>query len=77
MFHVAVEQPPRHGAADGGSQGLFYLTASCQVLRYAGEDALEGGPAIRPIQQGVSRAGNAVTVLVTPGDNWMFHVAVA
>ncbi len=34
------------------------------------------GPAIRPIQQGVSRAGNAVTVLVTPGDNWMFHVAV-
>ncbi|MBH8462160.1 4-carboxy-4-hydroxy-2-oxoadipate aldolase/oxaloacetate decarboxylase, partial [Klebsiella pneumoniae] len=29
------------------------------------------GPAIRPIQQGVSRAGNAVTVLVTPGDNWM------
>lgn len=31
---------------------------------------------IRPIQQGVSRAGNAVTVLVTPGDNWMFHVAV-
>lgn len=34
------------------------------------------GPAIRPIQQGVSRAGNAVTVLVTPGDNWVFHVAV-
>ncbi len=33
-------------------------------------------PYIRPIQQGVSRAGNAVTVLVTPGDNWMFHVAV-
>lgn len=31
---------------------------------------------IRPIQQSVSIAGNAVTVLVTPGDNWMFHVAV-
>ncbi|AHF79231.1 4-carboxy-4-hydroxy-2-oxoadipate aldolase/oxaloacetate decarboxylase (plasmid) [Sodalis praecaptivus] len=31
---------------------------------------------IRPIQQGLTRAGNAVTVLVTPGDNWMFHVAV-
>ncbi|MFS2224539.1 4-carboxy-4-hydroxy-2-oxoadipate aldolase/oxaloacetate decarboxylase [Pantoea sp. B65] len=31
---------------------------------------------IRPIQQSVSVAGNAVTVLVTPGDNWMFHVAV-
>ncbi|MCS4271567.1 MULTISPECIES: 4-carboxy-4-hydroxy-2-oxoadipate aldolase/oxaloacetate decarboxylase [Raoultella] len=33
-------------------------------------------PHIRPIQQGICRAGNAVTVLVTPGDNWMFHVAV-
>ncbi|MNZ46772.1 4-carboxy-4-hydroxy-2-oxoadipic acid aldolase [compost metagenome] len=32
--------------------------------------------ALRPIQQGVSIAGSAVTVLVAPGDNWMFHVAV-
>ncbi|WP_437883092.1 4-carboxy-4-hydroxy-2-oxoadipate aldolase/oxaloacetate decarboxylase [Pseudomonas sp. LRF_L74] len=32
--------------------------------------------AIRPIQQGTSLAGTAVTVLVAPGDNWMFHVAV-
>lgn len=31
---------------------------------------------IKPIQQGRCLAGNAVTVLVTPGDNWMFHVAV-
>lgn len=31
---------------------------------------------IKPIQQGRCIAGNAVTVLVTPGDNWMFHVAV-
>lgn len=31
---------------------------------------------IRPIQQSKSIAGSAVTVLVTPGDNWMFHVAV-
>lgn len=32
--------------------------------------------AIRPIQQGVAMSGSAVTVLVAPGDNWMFHVAV-
>ncbi|QBX65713.1 4-carboxy-4-hydroxy-2-oxoadipate aldolase/oxaloacetate decarboxylase [Serratia quinivorans] len=33
-------------------------------------------PAIRPIQQDHGIAGSAVTVLVAPGDNWMFHVAV-
>lgn len=31
---------------------------------------------IRPIQQNRAVAGSAVTVLVSPGDNWMFHVAV-
>lgn len=31
---------------------------------------------LRPIQQGVAVSGSAVTVLVAPGDNWMFHVAV-
>lgn len=33
-------------------------------------------PAIRPIQQDRGISGSAVTVLVSPGDNWMFHVAV-
>ncbi|CAM4114708.1 4-carboxy-4-hydroxy-2-oxoadipate aldolase/oxaloacetate decarboxylase [Acinetobacter pragensis] len=33
-------------------------------------------PRIRPIQQGVSISGSAVTLSVAPGDNWMFHVAV-
>jgi 4-hydroxy-4-methyl-2-oxoglutarate aldolase len=32
--------------------------------------------AIRPIQQDITMSGSAVTVLVAPGDNWMFHVAV-
>lgn len=33
-------------------------------------------PTIRPIQQGTAISGSAITVLVAPGDNWMFHVAV-
>lgn len=32
--------------------------------------------AITPIQRGTVISGTAVTVLVAPGDNWMFHVAV-
>ncbi|WP_213881320.1 4-carboxy-4-hydroxy-2-oxoadipate aldolase/oxaloacetate decarboxylase [Pseudomonas sp. dw_358] len=31
---------------------------------------------MRPIQQDTAISGSAVTVLVAPGDNWMFHVAV-
>ena len=31
---------------------------------------------IRPIQRDIAISGSAVTVLVAPGDNWMFHVAV-
>jgi 4-hydroxy-4-methyl-2-oxoglutarate aldolase len=33
-------------------------------------------PYVRPIYPGCKASGSAVTVLTTPGDNWMIHVAV-
>ncbi|MFK3705805.1 4-carboxy-4-hydroxy-2-oxoadipate aldolase/oxaloacetate decarboxylase [Klebsiella sp. NPDC088457] len=53
-----------------------FATAGVATIHEAHDRQGLMAPAIRPILQGVSRAGNAVTVLVTPGDNWMFHVAV-
>lgn len=69
---IVIRQIPRTE-----SESLKRLAAAgVATLHEAQQRAGLLNPGIRPIQQGVSRAGNAVTVLVAPGDNWMFHVAV-
>lgn len=69
---IVVRSLPRHDDA-----ALRQFTAAGVATLHEAYDR-QGlmAPHIRPIQQGICRAGNAVTVLVTPGDNWMFHVAV-
>lgn len=69
---IVVRNLPHHDAATLQQ----FATAGVATIHEAHDRQGLMAPAIRPIQQGVSRAGNAVTVLVTPGDNWMFHVAV-
>ncbi|HED3063293.1 4-carboxy-4-hydroxy-2-oxoadipate aldolase/oxaloacetate decarboxylase [Kluyvera ascorbata] len=69
---IAVRYIPR---TDGGKLRQF-AAAGVATIHESHERQGLMSPDIRPIQQGISRAGNAVTVLVTPGDNWMFHVAV-
>ena len=69
---IVIRNLPSHDAATLQQ----FATAGVATIHEAHDRQGLMAPAIRPIQQGVSRAGNAVTVLVTPGDNWMFHVAV-
>ncbi|UVC27814.1 MULTISPECIES: 4-carboxy-4-hydroxy-2-oxoadipate aldolase/oxaloacetate decarboxylase [unclassified Pantoea] len=69
---VAVRHIPRAAAADIDALARFGVAT---VHEAQGRKGLLD-PAIRPIQQDCAIAGSAVTVLVAPGDNWMFHVAV-
>ena len=66
----------RHIPRTDGSKLRQFAAAGVATIHESHERQGLMNPDIRPIQQDVSRAGNAVTVLVTPGDNWMFHVAV-
>ncbi|CBG89892.1 4-carboxy-4-hydroxy-2-oxoadipate aldolase/oxaloacetate decarboxylase [Citrobacter rodentium] len=69
---IVIRSLPRHDAAALRQ----FAAAGVATLHEAYDRQGLMAPHIRPVQQGVCRAGNAVTVLVTPGDNWMFHVAV-
>jgi 4-hydroxy-4-methyl-2-oxoglutarate aldolase len=69
---VAVRHIPRAIAADIDALARFGVAT---VHEAQGRKGLLD-PALRPIQQDCAIAGSAVTVLVAPGDNWMFHVAV-
>ncbi|MDA8487812.1 4-carboxy-4-hydroxy-2-oxoadipate aldolase/oxaloacetate decarboxylase [Kluyvera sp. Awk 3] len=69
---IVIRSLPRH---DNTALRQFSATGVATLHEAYDRQGLMA-PYIRPIQQGICRAGNAVTVLVTPGDNWMFHVAV-
>lgn len=69
---VAVRHIPRAAATDIDALAHFGVAT---VHEAQGRKGLLD-PALRPIQQDCAIAGSAVTVLVAPGDNWMFHVAV-
>lgn len=69
---VAVRHIPRAATADIDALAHFGVAT---VHEAQGRKGLLDS-AIRPIQQDCAIAGSAVTVLVAPGDNWMFHVAV-
>lgn len=69
---IVVRHIPR---ADAGLVDELSLYGVATVHEAQGRKGLLD-PAVRPIQQDVAISGSAVTVLVAPGDNWMFHVAV-
>ncbi|MDY0926573.1 4-carboxy-4-hydroxy-2-oxoadipate aldolase/oxaloacetate decarboxylase [Enterobacter sp. CFBP8995] len=69
---IAVRHIPRAAATDIDALARFGVAT---VHEAQGRKGLLD-PAVRPIQQDCAIAGSAVTVLVAPGDNWMFHVAV-
>jgi 4-hydroxy-4-methyl-2-oxoglutarate aldolase len=69
---VVVRNIPRAKQQDVEALAAFGVAT---VHEAQGRKGLLDGE-IRPIQRDLAISGSAVTVLVAPGDNWMFHVAV-
>ena len=72
MTPVVVQGVPRCDRADLDRLALMGVSTVHEAMGRAG--LLK--PYIRPVWAGAQVAGNAVTVLAQPGDNWMLHVAV-
>ncbi|MFL9944179.1 4-carboxy-4-hydroxy-2-oxoadipate aldolase/oxaloacetate decarboxylase [Paraburkholderia graminis] len=71
MNNVIIENIPR---IDGTIARQLAQLGVATVHEAMGRVSLMH-PYLRPLYEGAQIAGPAVTVLVTPGDNWMIHVA--
>lgn len=72
MKNVIVTDVPRVDAADIAQLRAYGVATVHEAMGRVGSL----GPEIRPIQQGLTIAGNVVTALCWPGDNLMIHAAV-
>lgn len=72
MKPVVVRNIPRSDPVDLAALAELGVSTTHEALGRVGLTK----PYLRPIWAGARVAGNAVTVLAQPGDNWMLHVSV-
>ncbi|WGL51615.1 4-carboxy-4-hydroxy-2-oxoadipate aldolase/oxaloacetate decarboxylase [Nocardioides sp. BP30] len=72
MRNVVVTEVPRPDREDIATLRGYGVATLHEAMGRVGSL----GPDLRPIQQGLTVAGSAVTALCWPGDNLMIHVAV-
>ena len=72
MTPVVIRNIPRTDAATIATLQRLGVSTTHEAMGRSG--LLK--PYMRPIYAGAQIAGNAVTVLAQPGDNWMLHVAI-
>jgi len=72
MTSVVIRTNKRAAAGDIAALAGFGVSTMHEAMGRAGLMK----PYMRPIYAGARIAGNAVTVLAQPGDNWMVHVGI-